>query len=285
MRFKTLLFSVVLLLASFVFAPAQDKKFDGEVAKDDKKNQKKPAPKPVPKIDLKKGLTNGVQVGEFAILIYSHGRGRPGLNQIRKTTVEIGKVKTTNPDGKTVASEYEKRIIRSENLEKEKIRLNQKFPDAEYALIYDGKKIFGLYDNSVFTPREDAVKTFENQIWHGAEALLRYRENGAEIKLEKEEKIMGVTLYVVTVTDKEKRKTTFYVSKKSLRIMMLKFEEDGVKYQRKFYDHNLAQGTLVPYRSVLWADGKIIEEKDISTITFGQPLDEAIFQGIVAQTP
>ena len=249
---------------------------------DDKKSKNND--KKADKIDLKKGLKTGVQVAEFAIIVYSNSPfGRARLNQIRKTTVEIGKIRVTNPDGSIVNSNYEQKIMRGESLEKERIRLNQKFPDAEYSLIYDGKKTFGLYNDSVFTPREDAVRSFENRIWRGTEALLRYKENGSEVKLENEEKIMGVTLYVVRLTDKDKRETTYYVSKKTLRVMMLTYEDSGVKYRRKFYNHNYAQGILVPYRSVLWANDQVVEEKDISTITFGQTLDEGIFQSTVAE--
>ena len=280
MRFKTLISFVVLLLSGFLVVVGQEKSDDTNKKNDKEKSQKKPA-----KVNLKKGLTTGPQIAELAIFIYSNGRGRPGLAQIRKTTVEIGKIKSTNPDGSTVNSQYEQRTLRAGSLKQERVHLNQKFPDAQYALIYNGKKIFGLYNDSVFTPKKDAVKTFENRVWHGPEALLRYRENEATCKLVKQEKIMGVTFYVVNVSDKENRKTTFYVSKKSIRIMMLTYEQDGVKYKRKFYDHNYAQNILVPYRSVLWANGKIVEEKSISTIAFGQALDEGIFQENVAQVP
>ncbi|MCB1024462.1 MAG: hypothetical protein KDB79_08730 [Acidobacteria bacterium] len=275
MRFKIFTFTAVLLLSGVLAVSAQETADTKEV-KDENVAEK---------FDTKKGLTNGVQVAEFAILVYSNIGGRPALSQIRKTTIEIGKIKSTNPDGTSVTSEYDQRIERAENLEKEKVRLNQRFPDAEYALVYNGNKVFGLYNNSVFTPREDAVSSFESRIWHGLEALLRYKENGAEVKLEKEETILGVTFYVVSVTDKANRKTTFYISKKSFRVMMLEYEENGIKYKRKFYDHNLAQGTLVPYRSVLWADGKIVEEKDISTIAFGQTLNDGIFDDPTASTP
>ncbi len=281
MRFNILLFSALVMLFGFSVVGAQEK-FDEKTTKEGQTEKPSPSQE---KIDLKKGLTTGIQVGEFAILIYSNATGRPGLNQIRKTTVEIGKIQTTNADGSAVTSDYENRVVRSEDsLYKEKIRFYQKFPDAAYSLVYDGNKIFGLFDNAVFTPTEDAVRKFENRIWHGIEALLRYKENGSEIKLEKEETILGVQLYVVEVTDKQKRKTKFYVSKKSLRVMMLTYEDRGIKYRRKFYDHNIAQGTLVPYRSVLWAENKIVEEQDISTITFGQTLDDGIFEGAVANT-
>ena len=126
---------------------------------------------------------------------------------------------------------------------------------------------------------EDAANLFQSQIWHGLEALLRYKENEAKAELSGRDKIMGVDFYLLDVTDKQNRKTRFYVSSKSFRVMMLEYEEGGVKYKRKFYDYNYAQGTLVPYRSVLWANDKQIEESDIGTITFGQKIEEAMFQG------
>jgi hypothetical protein len=50
------------------------------------------------------------------------------------------------------------------------------------------------------------------------------------------------------------------------------------KYRRRFYNYNYAQGTLVPYRSVFWANDKIIEESDVLTVTFGQKVDEDLFK-------
>lgn len=273
MWFKTNILVVSLLLCGFVSIAAQEK-FSEKNGKNSKDSEKKPAKKFDPKI----GFTTGIQVAESAILVYSGLRGRSGLTQIRKTTVEVGRLKITNPDGTISNSKYEQRILRAENLEKERIRINQKLPDAEYSMVYDGKKIFGLYNNSVFIPREDALRSFRNRVWRGIGALLRYSENGSTVKLEKRETIMNVEFYVVSMTDKQKRTTVFYVSKKSLRVLIVKYEEDGIKYRRKFYDHNYAQGTLVPYRTVLWANDKIVEEKNILTITYGQTISENIFK-------
>lgn len=273
MRFKTFLLLIVLVLSGSIGAFAQN-----VVAKATNTDAKKPAEE-AKKPALSKKETDGIRIAESSILVYSGLRGRAGIGQVRKTTVEVGKMTINNPDGSTNKAEYEQRILRGDNLDKEKIRFDQKFPNTEFALVYDGEKIFGLFGATVFSPREDATKSFQERIWHGLEALLRYRENGSKVELEKEEKIMGVDLYVVNVTDKQDRKTTFYASKKSLRIMMLKYESGGVKYKRKFYDHNYAQGTLVPYRSVLWANDKQVEENEISTITFGQSVGEGLFKG------
>ncbi len=226
-------------------------------------------------VDLSK--FTGEQVAESAIFIYGGLLGRDNLNQIRKTTFERGKIHITDAAGKTETANYERWVSRGENLNKEKIRFDQTFPDAKYSLVYNGEKIFGLYNDSVFTPREDASLAFQNQIWRGLEGLLRYKENEAKPELAGREKIMGVDFFLLDVTDKQSRKTRFYISSKSFRVMMIEYEDAGVKYRRKFYDYNYAQGTLVPYRTVLWANEKQIEETEIGTITFGQKLEDAMF--------
>jgi hypothetical protein len=145
-------------------------------------------------------------------------------------------------------------------------------------MIYDGEKIFGVFNNTVFSPKEESSKAFYNQIWHGLEALLRYKENESKLDLVGREKINGVDYHILDVTDRQNRKTRFYVSAKSFRVMMLEYEEEGVKYLRKFYDYNYSQGTLVPYRTVLWANDREVEETRILTITFGQRIEEDMFQ-------
>ncbi|HQZ95128.1 MAG TPA: hypothetical protein PLP21_02360, partial [Pyrinomonadaceae bacterium] len=195
-----------------------------------------------------------------------------------KTASERGKAIYTMPDGKREEATSQKFVIRGESINKEKIRLDQEFPNARYSLVFNDDKIYGVFNNTVFAPREDAAKGFENQIVRGLEAFLRYKENGSTIEMASREKVMGVDYYMIDVTDKQQRKTRFYVSAKSWRVMMLTYEEAGVKYRRKFYDYNYAQGTLVPFRTVLWADDKIIEETDIGTITFGQKVDEELFK-------
>ena len=61
--------------------------------------------------------------------------------------------------------------------------------------------------------------------------------------------------------------------------MMLDYEAEGIKYRRKFYDYNYAQGTLVPFRTTLWVGDKLVEETEVGTITYGQKIDEALFAG------
>lgn len=218
-------------------------------------------------------------VVESSIVIYAFPAGRVTLNQIRKTTIERGKTSFTRANGAVENATFRRWILRAPTLEKEKVRLDQDFPSSRFSLVYNGERTFGIFQDQVFVPREDASKSFENEIVHGPEALLRYKENESKIELAKRDKILGVELYVIDVTDKLNRKTRFFISVKSFRIMMLEYEDGGVKYLRKFYNYNYAQGTLVPFRTVLWANDKIVEETDTYTITFGQKVDEGLFVG------
>ncbi len=218
-------------------------------------------------------------IAESAIFIYGLGGGRATLNQIRKTAIERGKMSVINAEGKMDQVAYQRWTLRAETLNKEKIRLDQEFPTAKYSLIFNDEKIFGIVDNQVFTPREDASRVFENQIVHGLEVLLRYKENESKLNLIGKEKFLGVEYYLLDVTDKQSRKTRLYVSAKSFRVMMLEYDEAGIKFRRRFYDYNYAQGTLVPYKTILWAGEKLIEETEIGTISFGQKVDDALFAG------
>ena len=234
----------------------------------------KASPTPTPqKIDLKN--LNAEQVAELALLAYG---GRNGLTNVRKTTFERGRTTLTDPGGTSTSVNYQRFVIRGDSTDKEKIRLDQEFPSARYSLVHTDDKIYGVYNNTVFTPREEAVKTFENQILHGVETLLRYQENGSTLEMQPKEKIYGVDYFVLDVTDKQGHKTRFYVSAKTFRVMMLAYTDEGIKYRRKFYDYKVAQGTLVAFRTVLWADEKQVEETQIGTITFGQKVNEDLFK-------
>lgn len=274
-RFKNFIAIVFALFFAASVLVAQ-----GAKAAEDKNQDKRPAAKPSPTPDPKetgKPVT-AEQLVDSALFIYGFGGGRATLNQIRKTTSEHGKFILTAANGKPETVNYQRWIIRGESLDKEKIRLDQEFSSSRYGLVLDDNKIYGVFNNTVFNPREEVVKNFEYGIYHGLEALFRFKENGSTVEMAGREKDMGVEYYLLDVTDTKNRKTRFYVSVKTLRVLMLTYEEDGIKFKRKFYDQRYAQGTLVPYRSVLTANDKVVEEQNISSITFGQKVDEDLFK-------
>jgi hypothetical protein len=266
LRFKTFILFILTLLFSVSIVSAQ-----GTV-------QKKPTPSPTPVDVSKAAAVTAEQVAELTIFVYGGFLGREQLNQIRKTTYERGKTTVLNAEGKTEKANYERWTVRAESLDKEKIRFYQEYPGSRYAMVYSNDKIFGIYNDAVFAPRDDLIKSFENQIWHGLETLLRYKENGATLALDGKEKIMGVEFFRLDVTDKQNRKTRFFISTKTFRVMHLEYTEGSVNYLRKYYNYNYAQGTLVPFRTVLWAGDKQIEETEVLIMSFGMKIDESLFQ-------
>ena len=227
------------------------------------------------------------QIAESVITIYG---GRPAMLQIRRNGVERGKATFMREDGRTEESRYERRFIRGESSDKDKIRLDQKSPTLEYALVYNGGSTWGIMNGAAFTPRQEATETFLSAQRHGLDALLRYKENGSSIALANREKQKGIDLYVLDLTDKEKHRTRYYISAKSAHILWLEYEEPGqdpgkpIKYMTKYADYRYAQGTLVPYRTLTFEDGKQTQEMRIMTITYGVKMEDALFQNPDART-
>jgi hypothetical protein len=227
------------------------------------------------------------QIVETSIAIYG---GRPGLTQVRRNGWERGKITSVTEDGRTEDSTYERRFIRGESIEKDKVRLDQKTPTQEYSLVYTDGKTFGVIKESVFTPREDAAANFLSQMWHGIDALLRYKENGSTITLFGKDKQQNIDLYVIDLVDKEKRRTRYYISQKFFRVLWLEYEAPAanggkaVKYARKFYDYQYIQGTLVPKRTLFFEDGKQRQEIRLQSVTYGIKMDDTLFKNPEAQT-
>lgn len=221
-------------------------------------------------------------------VVYVYGT-RPGLEQIRRNGVERGRITRVSSDGRSEESSYERRFIRGENSTKDKLRIDQKSASVEYALVYGDGQTWGIINGSPFTPREEATADFLSQKWHGIDALLRYKEDGSTITLVGKDKQMGIDMHVLDLTDKENHRTRYYISAKSLRILWLEYEQapagggKPVKYMRKFYDYRAAQSTLVPYRTVLYEDGKQTQETHVLTVTYGVKMEDSLFRNPEAQ--
>jgi hypothetical protein len=240
-------------------------------AKQDNKEAEKPNPKE---------KFTAEQIVESVIFLYG---SRPMLDQIRRYGVERGKITHYPAEGNPDEANYERRFVRGENLDKDKIRLDQKLPTMEYSLIFDDGKLWGLINGAAFTPRQDATASFISQHHHSLDTLLRYKECGSTLTLVGKDQQKGLELYVVDLTDKDKRKTRFYISARSLRVLWLEYEEGPaggvpVKYTRKFLDYRIVQQTLAPYRTVLLENGRESQVTNVLTITYGVKVSDSIFK-------
>jgi hypothetical protein len=197
----------------------------------------------------------------------------------------------TGQDGRAEEVKYELRFVRGDKSEKDKVRLDSKTPQAEFSLVYGDGRVFGIINGAIFTPRADAAADFIAQQVHSIDALLRYKENESKLTAAGKDKQRGVEVYVIDLTDKANRRTRYFVSAKSFRVLWLDYEETppgsstAVKFTRHFYDYRIAQSTQVPYRTVLLEDGKQTIESHILTITYGVKMEDSLFQNPDAPTP
>jgi hypothetical protein len=224
------------------------------------------------------------QIVEGVILIAGNGFGRVVLNQIRRNGVERGRSTRITGDGRSEEARYELRFIRGDKSDKDKVRVDNKTPQAEYSLIYGEGRIFGIINGSPFTPRAEASADFISQQAHSIDALLRYKENESKLSSAGKDKQQGIEVYVIDLMDSANRKTRYFISAKSFRVLWLEYEETPpgvstpIKYTKRFYDYRIAQSTLVPYRTVLLEDGKLILETRILTVTYGVKMEDSLFQ-------
>lgn len=260
--------STVLIIFLFSAIPA--------LAQTPTPNREEPKQEQVSQARIASGELTGEQVAELSIAIYGFGGGRVLLDQIRKTAVERGRISVANAAGGMDSATYQRWFSRAEGGE-ERTRLDQQFPNARFSLVLNGSDLFGIFNDASFVPREDAATAFRDRLFHSIDAYLRYKENGSTVVRTGREKIMGVDYHILDMTDKNGRKTRYYVSLKTFRVMMLEYESAGNTYRRRFYDYRYAQSTLVPYRSVLTVGDKVVEEINVGTITFGQKVDDGLF--------
>ncbi len=250
----------------------------------------KPSPSPavntLPKaetIDAKSGKpVTAEQVAESTLFLYG---GRQMLATIRRNGIERGRIcKPTCDVGKAEEASYERRFVRGDSMDKDKIRLDQKISTLEYSLIYGAGQVWGVINGSTFTPKQEASNTFLAQHRHSLDTLLRYKESGSTLNLVGKDKQKGLDLYVLDVIDKDKQTTRYYISSKTLHVLWLEYEEPApggstpLKYSRKFLDYRYAQGTLVFYRTLLLEEGKQVQETRILNVTYGVKLDDALFK-------
>lgn len=269
------LFSTCAILCALIVLPGFPRHIQVAVAQENKQ-ETNPDKKQETKKEkaLEKGSFTAEQIVESVILVYG---SRGALEHIRRNGIERGRITRFNAEGAPEEASYERRFVRGENLEKDKIRLDQKLPTMEYSLVYGGGKLWGLINGAAFTPRQDAASSFLSQHHHSIDSLLRYKENGSTLTLIGKEQQKGLELFVVDILDKEKRKTRYYISARSLRILWLDYEESSVKYTKKFMDYRPVQQTLVPYHTILLEDGRQSQEIKILSVIFGSKVDDSIF--------
>jgi hypothetical protein len=263
--------SALLVAAAVPLAAAPAAAQENPPKAEEKPKKKEEPPKPV-KTD--RDNPTAEQVAETVVLVYG---SRPMLAQIRRTGIERGRITRPGQDGRPEEISYERIFKRGDTYEKDKIRFDQRLSTLQYSLVLSDGRVTGILRGTPFTPKQEDVTSLMTDRLHGIDALLRYKESGATVKYSGKESQKGLDLWLLELTDKEQRSTRYYISAKTGRILWLEYEEAAVKYKRTFHDYRVVQGTLVPYRSVLYAGDRQIEESQVLTVTYGVKTEDSVF--------
>ena len=174
-------------------------------------------------------------------------------------------------------------MSRGENLDKDKIRLDQKLPTMEYSLIFDDGKLWGLINGAAFTPRQDAAPILSPSIITALNHccvtknvdppslwLAKNSRKGSIFSCSTSSIKRSARPVITSVPDR--CGCSGWSMRKAFRV------ETPVKYTRKFLDYRIVQQTLVPYRIVLLEDGRQSQETRVLTITYGVKVSDSIFK-------
>jgi hypothetical protein len=245
-----------------------------------------PSPKPTPAAPVVKQAATQANKNikpedlvERAIFAYG---SRPVLQTIQKNGTLRANVKFFTPEGERQGRTVSK-FIRKPKLEEDLLLIDLDLPGTRYLLGFDGQKTWSINNGEIQEPSPETVKAFRAAHEHSYEALLRYKENEGKLELVGNNKLGTLDLDVIEMTLPSGTKTRYEVSRRTGRIIYVHYEEKAsadappVKYRLYFKDFRVIQNTLVPYSIRVYADDKVIEERNMVEVAYNVQLDEKSF--------
>ncbi|MBI4854118.1 MAG: hypothetical protein HY819_20165 [Acidobacteria bacterium] len=278
---KPLIFCLIFLgflSSTFITPPSQaaktfqnneDKKKEDKDKKEDKKKSDR---------DKKIEKLTAEELAEIVLLAYG---GRNELQQVRTTGIEEGTIKLANED-KDIEGRITKRFSRKSPDAQDLTRIDVKLPNQEITFGFNGFTVWAARDGVGFTPDPSAEKSFSASLVHNYESLLRYKELGGTLERAGIEFIVGIENLLLDLTHKNGAKTRYFISSKSYRILHLEYEvmlsdDKPTKFRESFFDFRPIQNTIVPAKSVLYENGRFIQEILFTQIRYHSPITEETF--------
>ncbi|HKV39252.1 MAG TPA: hypothetical protein VJX67_08570 [Blastocatellia bacterium] len=227
--------------------------------------------------------------------IYLYG-GRANLKASRSSIIEQGTIKLATEQGDISGAYMLRRVAKDkswEDLLRTDIDLDtpedaqqQGAPaKVKYTLAFNGASVWAAQNNRYVTPLPESEAAFRSQLSHDYTTLLRYKEDGSKIELEKPETVVGVATNVVDLTLPTGEKTRFWISARTYHILHYAYDlTTGDASQPKritvhlYPPFRLAQNTLLQTRRVMEEGGRLVQEVDLDSFQYSAKLDPEIFQ-------
>ncbi|MBX7220938.1 MAG: hypothetical protein K1Y36_13390 [Blastocatellia bacterium] len=238
-----------------------------EAKKEEAKKEDKP---PKPDKTFKPGNPKSwtaEQLAEVVILAYG---SRPVLQYVLTNNTEEGIIKlATGDDRPPLEGKFLRRFLRKDMSDKDFVRVDVEFPKQTYTFGFNGAVAWAAKDGTPFRPAPEAEASFMASLVHDFQALLRYKEDGTSIERAGTERITGLDTSILELTHKDQTKTRYYISDKTFHILHLEYEvvltpgAAPTKFRESFYDYHPVQNILVPRRTVLYENGKFVQEIEL----------------------
>jgi hypothetical protein len=294
-------FSILVLAAAVVFPT-----FDVVSAQEQKKEQQEKSEEKVPtEKDLKQKKEEQAKPGAptlspaealTEVIIYAYG-GRKALETARVAIVEEGNIRLATDQG-DITGTFSLRSIRRDKSWLDLLRTDLELNTPEtaqrqgapksirYVIAHNGATVWSAQNDQYTNPRPEAEGAFRAILSHEYTTLLRYKEDGSKLELQKPETVTGIQANVIDLTTPDGKKTRFWVSTKTYRILHSEYElklssdSPGIKYRISYYytPWKVVQNTVVPARRVMTQDGKFVQEINLTNIVYSAKLDPEIFQ-------
>ncbi|MBL8149026.1 MAG: hypothetical protein JNN15_03760 [Blastocatellia bacterium] len=245
--------------------------------KDDKKDKKisKDRQEFLKKLDK----VTADQIAELVIFAYG---GRGEFTAIRNNGIEEGTIKLFTED-KEVEGKLIRKFIRNDGVGESRTRVDVDLPSQKLTFGYNGYTVWAARDGFNFTPSPEAENSFMASLIHNHDALLRYKEQEATVEKVGLETIVGIETIVLDLTHRNGSKTRYYISLKTYHILHLEYEiqltaeATPTKFKESFFDFRPVQNTLVPTKTILYENGKPIQEIKLTQIKYHTKLNEDEF--------
>lgn len=227
------------------------------------------------------------EVAERSILAYG---SRAALYAVQRNGTLRALVKFISDDG-TREGKTVTKFIRKPKLKEDLRIVDLELPGTRYILGFDGKDTWNLHDGEIQKLSDDTIKAFHVAHAHSYETLLRYKENEAKLEYVANSKLGNLQMDVVDLILPDGVRTRYEISRNSGRILYLNYEEktdpkaEPVKYRLYFKDFRVLQNTLVPYITMVYQNGKLVEERKVVEAVFNIQLKDEAFKAENANKP
>lgn len=221
--------------------------------------------------------------------ILAHG-SRAAIYAIQRTGRVGALVKFHTPEG-TREGKSVLKFLRKQKLKEDLMMIELDMPETKYMIGFDGTQTWSVYNGEVQRPGPEEVNAFHSAHEHSYEAILRYRESDSKLEYVGSKNLGTLIVDIIDLVSPEGVRTRYEISRRTFHILYLDYTDQAdpntepVNYRLNFRDFRIVQNTRIPYETLVFKNGKLVEERKIVEAVYNVKLDETAFKQENANKP